>query len=179
MWSSDLVQRALQVAAQAHQAQRFSGTELPYLLHVTQVAAEVMAVAGEPNTDCTLAVLCALLHDTLEDTALTEAELEAEFGAAVLAGVKALTKDETLPKDKRMADSLRRISEQPPQVAWVKLADRITNLQTPPGHWDAPKINAYRAEAQEILTALGSAHPGLAARLAAKLAAYAPGTPLG
>lgn len=178
MWSSDLVQRALRVAAQAHQTQQFSGTDLPYLLHVTQVAAEVMAVAGEPATDCTLAVLCALLHDTLEDTALTEAELEAEFGPAVLAGVRALTKDETLPKAERMADSLRRILEQPPQVAWVKLADRITNLQTPPGHWSPEKVNAYRAEAREILAALGGAHAGLAARLAAKLAAYAPEVPL-
>jgi (p)ppGpp synthase/HD superfamily hydrolase len=174
MWSSDLVQRALQVAAQAHHPQCFSGTDLPYLLHVTQVAAEVMAVAGEPSVDCTLAVLCALLHDTLEDTALTEAKLEAEFGSAVLAGVKALTKEESVPKSERMADSLRRIQAQPPQVAWVKLADRITNLQAPPSHWSQEKIAAYRDEARQILAALGGSHAGLAARLETKIAAYPP-----
>ncbi|MBB6051783.1 HD domain-containing protein [Armatimonas rosea] len=174
MWSSDLVQRALRVAAQAHQGQTVPGTNLPYLLHITQVAAEVMAVAGAPETDCTLAVLCALLHDTLEDTSLTEAELEAEFGPAVLAGVKALTKDDTLPKTERMADSLRRIQAQPPQVAWVKLADRITNLQVPPSHWSAEKIAAYRDEAQKILAALGGSHAGLADRLEAKIATYPP-----
>jgi (p)ppGpp synthase/HD superfamily hydrolase len=174
MWSSNLVQRALRVAAQAHQAQTFPSTDLPYLLHITQVAAEVMAVAGEPETDSTLAVLCALLHDTLEDTPLTEAELEAEFGPLVLAGVKALTKDDTLPKAERMADSLRRILEQPPQVAWVKLADRITNLQVPPSHWSAEKIATYRDEARQILVALGGTHAGLAARLEAKIAAYPP-----
>ncbi|WP_395142924.1 HD domain-containing protein [Armatimonas sp.] len=109
---------------------------------VTQVAAEVMAVAGGTE-DNTLAVLCALLHDTLEDTALAPDVLESVFGPAVLAGVQALTKNDGLPKDQRMADSLRLILAQPPLVAWVKLADRITNLQTPPAHWDTEKIAAY------------------------------------
>lgn len=173
MWSSDCIQRALRVAAQAHQGQNVPGTELPYLLHVTQVAAEVMAVAGG-TSDCTLAVLCALLHDTLEDTELSAAALESEFGAEVLAGVQALTKDASLPKEQRMADSLRRIQEQPPQVAWVKLADRITNLQTPPPHWSTEKIAAYKTEAQQIHAALAEHSPELGARLAQKIAAYPP-----
>ena len=173
MWSSNSIQSALRLAAEAHQVQLVPGTELPYLLHVTQVAAEVMAVAGGTE-DNTLAVLCALLHDTLEDTALAPDVLESVFGPAVLAGVQALTKNDGLPKDQRMADSLRRILAQPPLVAWVKLADRITNLQTPPAHWDTEKIAAYRAEAQQIHTALGEANVALAARLAEKIAAYPP-----
>ena len=173
MWSSDLVQYALRLAAKAHAGQKVPGTELPYLLHVTQVAAEVMAVAGD-GADNTLAVLCALLHDTLEDTTLAPEALEAAFGPAVLAGVQALTKDVALPKDQRMADSLRRILKQPPQVGWVKLADRITNLQTPPSHWDAVKIAAYRVEAQQIHDALAGTNATLAARLARKIAAYPP-----
>jgi (p)ppGpp synthase/HD superfamily hydrolase len=173
MWSRDLIQRALRVAAEAHAGQDVPGTELPYLLHVTQVAAEVMAVAGG-TTEGTLAVLCALLHDTLEDTDLSVAALESEFGADVVAGVQALTKDATLPKEQRMTDSLRRIQEQPPQVAWVKLADRITNLQTPPSHWSSEKIAAYKVEAQQIHTALAEYSPELGARLAQKIAAYPP-----
>jgi (p)ppGpp synthase/HD superfamily hydrolase len=171
MWSPDLVQRALRLATEAHAGQTFPGTELPYLLHVTQVAAEVMAVAGGDD-DNTLAVLCALLHDTLEDTELAPEVVEASFGGAVLAGVQALTKDDSLPKPERMADSLRRIREQPPQVGWVKLADRITNLQSPPAHWSAEKIAAYRVEAQQIHDALAETNASLAARLAAKLAVY-------
>ena len=176
MWSSDQIQRALRLAAEAHQGQQVPGTELPYLLHVTQVAAEVMAVAGG-TSDNTLAVLCALLHDTLEDTELSAAALESEFGAAVLAGVQALTKDATLPKEQRMADSLRRIGEQPPEIAWVKLADRIVNLQTPPVHWSPEKIVAYRAEAQQIHAVLAEHSPELGARLAQKIAAYPPSRP--
>jgi (p)ppGpp synthase/HD superfamily hydrolase len=171
MWSADRLQRALRLAAEAHQGQCVPGTELPYLLHVTQVAAEVMAVAGGER-DGTLAVLCALLHDTLEDTQLSAEALGAEFGAEVLAGVQALTKDSSLPKEQRMADSLRRIRQQPPEVAWVKLADRITNLQTPPAHWSPEKIVAYKVEAQQIHDALAEFSPELGARLAQKIAAY-------
>nr|WP_309696285.1 HD domain-containing protein [Armatimonas sp.] len=173
MWSSHCIQRALRLAAEAHEGQHVPGTELPYLLHVTQVAAEVMAVAGGTE-DNTLAVLCALLHDTLEDTALSPEALDRAFGPAVLAGVQSLTKDAALPKDQRMADSLQRILAQPPQIAWVKLADRITNLQTPPAHWSTEKISAYRIEAQQIHRALGEANVALAARLAEKIAAYPP-----
>lgn len=176
MWSPDLVQRALRFATEAHQRERQTvpGTDLPYLLHLAQVTAEVMAVAGQSADDTTLAVLCAILHDTLEDTPTAPETIEALFGAEVRAGVQALTKDTTLPKDQRMSDSLRRIQAQPTQVAWVKLADRITNLQTPPAHWSAVKIAAYKVEAALILEHLGAAHPKLAARLREKLAAYPP-----
>ena len=173
MWSADRIQRALRLATEAHQGQFVPGTELPYLLHVTQVAAEVMTVAGGER-DCTLAVLCALLHDTLEDTELSAEALEAEFGAETRAGVRALTKEDALPKGQRMADSLRRIREQSPQVAWVKLADRITNLQAPPVHWSREKITAYKAEAQQIHDALAEFSPELGRRLAQKIAAYPP-----
>lgn len=121
-----------------------------------------------------LAVQCALLHDTLEDTSIPEAELAALFEPAVVAGVRALTKDATLPKSEAMADSLRRIREQPQEVWAVKLADRITNLAAPPAHWKAERIAGYRLEAEQILAALGEAHAPLAERLARRIAAYPP-----
>lgn len=64
-----------------------------------------------------------------------------------LAGVLALTKDKPLSKSEKMADSFRRIKEHGKSVAAVKLADRITNLQPPPTHWDTEKKMAYLAEA--------------------------------
>jgi (p)ppGpp synthase/HD superfamily hydrolase len=54
----------------------------------------------------------------------------------------------------------------------VKLADRITNLQPPPRHWDRAKIRHYRDEAIEIHTRLHAASPFLAARLAEKIENY-------
>lgn len=171
MWSTDSVQRASRLAAELHQGQIVKGTTLPYLLHVTQVAAEVMAVADGPE-DCTLAVVCAFLHDTLEDTSLSADQLEANFGPDVRAGVQALTKNLDLPKKERMADSLQRILAQPSQIAWVKLADRITNLQPPPADWGPAKIAEYVEEAWQIHAALAGRHPQLGERLARKIAEY-------
>jgi len=178
-WSPDRYIQAADFAARAHNAQKFPGSELPYLLHVTTVAAEVLAaLATEPTEQPDLALVCALLHDTVEDCGISAAALAEEFGPAVAAGVQALSKDPALPKDQAMADSLRRIQQQPREVWMVKLADRITNLQAPPHYWTAAKIAAYHAEALAIAEALGAASPYLLARLRAKIAAY-PGHPRG
>ena len=70
---------------------------LPYAVHVSSVAMEVIAALEvEPGRDGELAVACALLHDVLEDTATTRAEVETAFGPKVGAGVAALTKDAAL-----------------------------------------------------------------------------------
>ena len=177
VWSADAYLSAVNFAARAHRGQRVPGSEDPYLRHVVTVAAEVMAALArrEDVARPDLAVVCALLHDTIEDTATTAGELADRFGPQVAAGVAALSKDPSLQtKAARMDDSLRRIREQPPEVWMVKLADRITNLQAPPSHWPPEKVAAYRVEAQGILERLGPACSVLSARLAAKIAAYPP-----
>lgn len=162
-------------AAHAHRAQKLSGSELPYLVHLGAVSMEILVAHQEqPFQRLDLAAQCALLHDTLEDTDTQEHELVACFGRDVAAGVRALTKSSTLAKAAAMADSLRRIRTQPVEVWAVKLADRITNLAPPPSHWTGEKIVAYREEATTILDALGEAHEPMAARLASRIAAYPP-----
>lgn len=176
MWSQDRYTAAARFAAVAHAGQTVPGTDLPYLLHVTLVAMEVgAALRAEPGHDEDLAIQCALLHDTIEDTAVTHAQLAAAFGQPVADGVLALSKDETLPKDQQMPDSLRRIQAQPHAVWLVKLADRIVNLQPPPKHWQAAKVAAYRSESHNIAAALGAASPLLTARLAIKIRTYGEG----
>jgi len=143
------------------------------VVHVAAVATEaLLALEHAALAERALAAQCALLHDVLEDTAVPPETLGARFGAAVLAGVSALSKDPSLPKEARMGDSLRRIRQQPPVIWCVKLADRITNLDVPPAHWSDARVTAYRAEAEEILAALGEASPRLAARLARRIARY-------
>lgn len=172
-WSQDLYARAWRFAARAHHGQSLPDSELPYIVHVALVTMELMAaLRAEPGRDEDLAVQCALLHDVVEDTDVSIEEVEARFGPAVARGVLALSKDATLPGDQRMADSLRRIREQPREMWMVKLADRITNLAPPPSYWTRAKIAAYRAEAVDILQALAEASPTLAERLALKIEAY-------
>ena len=172
-WSQETYIRAYRFAAEAHLGQKYPGTELPYLLHVGLVCMEILAALQvERERDGDLALQCALLHDTIEDTAVTYEQARDEFGAAVADGVLALTKNETLAKPLQMSDSLRRVRAQPPEVGMVKLADRITNLQQPPHYWTAEKIARYRREAQEIYDALHESSPFLAARLAQKIENY-------
>lgn len=171
MWDPDLYKRALDFAAAAHQDQKVPGSGFPYVVHLTKVAAEVMRACTAQH-DASLAVACALLHDSIEDAGVTKPQVEAAFGPKVADGVDALTKRESVPKEHRMRDSLDRIRAQPFEVAMVKLADRITNLEPAPPHWSAEKRAAYRAEASVILEALEGRCPPLEQRLAQKISEY-------
>ena len=136
--------KAYRFAALAHNGQKVPDTDIPYLMHLSLVSMEVVAsFAAEPGCDCGLAVPCALLHDVIEDTATTYEQVLETFGQQVADGDMALIKDEKLPtKQEQMADSLRRISEQPPEVCMVKLADRINNLQ-PHSYWTLEKKKKF------------------------------------
>ncbi len=172
-WSQDVYIKALLFAANAHNSQKVPGTELPYLTHLTMVSMEVTAaLAVEEGLDGNLAILCALLHDVLEDTSVAYEALLEIFGETVTNGVQALTKHDGLPKHEKMADSLARIQQQPREVWMVKLADRITNLQPPPNHWTTEKMQSYQQEAQQIYAALHGASPFLATRLQQKIDNY-------
>lgn len=174
MWSPDAYVETLRFAAEKHTGQTLPGTDLPYVVHLSMVAMEVTgALAAEAYERPDLAVRCALLHDTIEDTETTYEEIRDRFGPEVADGVHALTKDAELPKAERMQDSLRRIRKQPREIWIVKLADRITNLQPPPTHWTPEKCRAYRAEAIEIRDALETASDHLSDRMREKIEAYA------
>lgn len=174
IWTQEAYLRAAQFAARAHGEQR-TPTGLPYVVHITSVAMEVIAALRlEPGHDEDLAVSSALLHDLVEDTAVSLSEIEAAFGERVARVVGALTKDAALAKPLAMQDSLSRILSAPVEASLVKLADRITNLAPPPPHWSDAKIASYRAEAALILDSLGGASSALAERLAQRIAAYPP-----
>jgi len=173
-WSRERYIRSLKFAAAAHNGQTVPGSDLPYVVHVTMVAMEVVAaLTHEDNLNGDLAIQCALLHDVIEDAGISYEKLAAEFGPEVADGVLALSKNNILKsKQEKMADSLARIKDQPREIWMVKLADRITNLQPPPEHWDAIKVERYRAEGKLILNELGDASPFLSKRLNGKLRGY-------
>ena len=176
-WTQAAYLKAWDFACIAHHGQTYAGetlgVEYDYINHPAAVAMEVMyALSFHPEMDGNLAVQCALLHDTLEDTAVTYAQLQQQFGQAVADGVAALSKNPELPKDQQMADSLERILLQPSEVWLVKLADRINNLQYIPPHWSVEKATAYQVEAGIIRNYLASVSPYLAQRLQAKMDDY-------
>jgi (p)ppGpp synthase/HD superfamily hydrolase len=177
-FDQDLFKRALDFAARVHGDQKVPGSGLPYVVHISKVAMEVLAATeGDESSVRNLGLACALLHDTIEDSEREEQprvreRIRAEFGPELAGGVDALTKDDRLPKSERMADSLRRIRQQPRGVWLVKLADRITNLEPPPLSWSAEKCIAYAAEAKAILETLAEASDRLRRRFEHKLTEY-------
>ncbi len=172
-WTQDSYIKAYRFAATAHLGQIFHGTDLPYLFHVTLVCMEVIAaLAHEDDLDGDLAIQCALLHDVLEDTDATYEMLASAFGKKVADGVLALTKDESLPKEEQMRDSLERILKEPAEVGMVKLADRITNLIRPPSYWARADKEAYQLEALEIHDTLRGSSDYLSQRLLEKIEGY-------
>ena len=96
-FNTDTLQTAWRFAAERHRDQQYPGTGLPYLMHLGSVCLELYpALAAEPERDALLALTCAILHDTVEDTGLTPDELAGLFGEAVARGVAALSKNPDL-----------------------------------------------------------------------------------
>jgi len=170
-----IYQQAIVFATERHaqKNQKIPGTDLPYVVHLSNVAMELF-VASSANDKLNLefTVQVALLHDLIEDTDTTCEEIEDRFGVEIMRAVSALTKNEELPKDQQLPDSIARIKKLQPEVWAVKLADRITNLQPPPQHWDIDKRIQYQSEARMILNELKHGNDYLANRLKLKIKEY-------
>ena len=168
-----LYQKAITFAGEKHGDQKVPGTQSSYLLHLSNVAMETMIAAGHTNDfDLGFAVQVALLHDVLEDTSTTFDELQATFGLKIADAVLALSKNEALESQAQIPDSLERIKLQSKEVWAVKLADRISNMQAPPAHWDKFKVIAYHKMARVILSTLKGGNTYLEKRLEEKIQAY-------
>lgn len=167
-------QKAIKFAGEKHHAQMVPGCKANYLLHLSNVAMEVIAAfMYKPDFDLSIAIQLALLHDTVEDTDTDINEIETYFSKKIATGVQALTKDNTLKnKLTKMKDSLKRIKAIYKEVAIVKLADRITNLQPPPDHWDLNKVEKYKEEAKFIANELKGINLFLDQRIRYKIEEY-------
>lgn len=167
-------QKALKFAGEKHSKQKMPSSQSNYLLHISNVAMEVLiSYQNNSNFDCNFAIQVAILHDTLEDTNTSFNELKDEFGEQIALAVLALTKnDGLLTKKEKMLDSLSRIKRLQKEVGLVKIADRITNLQSPPKHWTINKIKNYHEEAQLIAKELNGSNKYLELRLLKKIDDY-------
>lgn len=177
-WAIDDMQQVWQLVSKLHDGQKYGGAadgeQVEYINHIGSVVFEILnAVRYTENMNADLAIKCALLHDTIEDTPFTYEKVSEQFGEAVARGVLALTKDEQVESPaEKMLDSLERIKEQPKEVWAVKLADRITNLYAPPYYWDDDKKTRYLEESEMILDALKEGNQYLADRLRMKIRDY-------
>ncbi len=169
----DYYQKAINFAGEKHADQKIPGSNTSYMVHLSNVAMEVLeASRHSQGFDAQFAVQTALLHDLLEDTSTTFEQIRENFGVNIAKAVLALSKNEQLPASKQIQDSLNRIKSEPKEVWAVKLADRISNMQKPPQHWDKNKINDYKKMAGIILLQLKGGNEYLEHRLLKKIEAY-------
>jgi guanosine-3',5'-bis(diphosphate) 3'-pyrophosphohydrolase len=160
-----LLFRALAFAAHKHRDQRRKDAEAsPYINHPIALA-EVLA--GEGGVADVEVLAAALLHDTIEDTDTTRAELEREFGARIAATVAEVTDDKSLPKADRKRLQIEHAAGLSRGAKLVKLADKICNLRDvadrPPAQWDLARRQEYFEWARRVIDGLRGAHPGLEA----------------
>lgn len=127
---TDRIARAYEVAAHAH-ADQYRRSGEPYINHPLAVG-RVVADLGVDDTT----IAAALLHDVVEDTGVTLADIETEFGAEVAAIVDGVTKLDGLHFESRQAQqaaTLRKMlvaMASDLRVLIIKLADRLHNMRT-------------------------------------------------
>jgi guanosine-3',5'-bis(diphosphate) 3'-pyrophosphohydrolase len=124
------VRGAYAVGARAHASQKRKSGE-PYITHPLAVATILAGLRADAET-----IIAAILHDTLEDTGLTRAQLESGFGATVAELVDGVTKLERVDFASRLeadAESFRKMllaMARDLRVILIKLADRLHNMRT-------------------------------------------------
>lgn len=125
-----VIGRAYEIAKAAHAGQkRLSGQ--PYISHPIAVA-DILAGLGMDMPS----IASALLHDTVEDTAVTIETINAEFGSEVAELVDGVTKLGKVPlttKEEQQAENIRKMllaMSQDIRVIIIKLADRLHNMRT-------------------------------------------------
>lgn len=126
--------------------------EKPYYTHCFMVADILKESPSIQDMD--FAVTVAYLHDIIEDTDITYQYIQENFGEKVADAVLALTKNNTLPKNRQLQDSLERIVAQSPEVASVKIADRLCNIRNINPKWSASKHFRYLIDSLQIYDSL-------------------------
>jgi GTP diphosphokinase / guanosine-3',5'-bis(diphosphate) 3'-diphosphatase len=163
--TTSLLIAAISFAAEKHRDQRRKDADAsPYINHPIALA---NVLANEGNvTD--INVLCAaILHDTIEDTDTTAAELESRFGPKITSIVLEVTDDKSLEKQVRKQRQIDHAAHASREANLVKLADKICNLRdilsSPPADWPAERKRAYFDWAAQVIANVRGIHPGLEA----------------
>ena len=148
-----LVTRAIHFAAQRHADQRRKGRRAePYVNNLTEVAAS-LAEATDGEDPALLAA--AYLHDTIEDTQTSLAELRNLFGEDIAALVMEVTDDKSLPKLERKRLQIVTAPKKSRRAKLLKIADATSNVRAlavdPPADWYTARVADYIAWAEQVI----------------------------
>lgn len=158
-----LVLKAVAFAAHKHRDQRRKDKGAsPYINHPIALA-ELLSTVGQVRDPVVIAA--ALLHDTLEDTETTFAELQRAFGPKIAAIVLEVTDDMRLPRQRRKELQIEQAANISKSAKLVKLADKISNLRdilaSPPTDWSLERKREYFEWAKKVIDQARGTNPKL------------------
>ena len=147
---------AISFAADKHRNQRRKDIEAsPYINHPIALA---NILANEASIEDEKVLVAAILHDTIEDTETTAAELADLFGDDVTAIVLEVSDDKSLPKAERKRLQVEHAPTISRRAKLVKLADKIANLRdiatSPPADWTLQRQHEYFDWAKSVVDGL-------------------------
>lgn len=162
--STGVLLKAVAFAAEKHRDQRRKDAEAsPYINHPIALA----NLLKQQDVGDVVVLCAALLHDTIEDTETTVAELRREFGDAITDVVLEVTDDTTLKKTERKRLQIEHAGSLSKRAKLVKLADKICNLSdmvaAPPADWPLKRKLEYFEWAKSVVDGLRGAHRDLEA----------------
>jgi (p)ppGpp synthase/HD superfamily hydrolase len=158
--------RALSFAAHKHRDQRRKGSnQAPYINHPIDVACIIATDGGISD----LGVLeAAILHDTIEDTDTTAAEIEEQFGTDVARLVVEMTDDMSLASAERKARQIERAPRLSTRAKYIKLGDKIANVRDiahhPPPEWTIERQRNYFEWTARVIDGCRGVNAGLERR---------------
>ncbi len=150
----DLLNRAYVFGVKAHGNQKRENGD-PYFSHPLEVAGILTELKLDDAT-----IVTALLHDTIEDTEVTHADIEKQFGreiADLVNGVTKLSALELQSEETKQAENFRKFMlamSHDVRVLLVKLADRVHNMRTLKALKDPAKRKRIATETMEIYAPL-------------------------
>ncbi|XP_064550092.1 guanosine-3',5'-bis(diphosphate) 3'-pyrophosphohydrolase MESH1 [Drosophila montana] len=158
--------KSLQFAAQKHSKQRRKDPDsTPYVNHLINVGTILVDTGIRDEA----VLMAAVLHDVVEDTDTTFADLEGMFGTDVSSLVRELTDDKSLPKEERKRLQIENAPRATRRAKLIKLADKLDNLRdlqiiTPRG-WTEERREEYFVWAKEVVDNLRGTNAKLEAQL--------------
>lgn len=124
-----LINKAIEIAAKAHEGQHRKVTDIPYIVHPFEVA-----LILQENGCSEEVIVGGILHDTLEDTELTEAEVREIFGEKILELVIGASEEledrDNTPWHDRKLHTIEYLRNASMEIKMIACADKLSNIRS-------------------------------------------------
>jgi len=163
LYQKNLIHEAIVFAARKHAGQMRKGTNIPYIAHPMEVMQILLA-----ERNCSDDVIIAgILHDTLEDTGTTPAEILENFGEEILKIVAAESEDKSKTWKERKQATIDHLSGVSLEAKLVCCADKLSNLRSMAADKEAvgdklwERFNAVKSDIEWYYRGIAAALPEL------------------